>query len=46
MTAMENATDNADELIKKLTLQRNRIRQANITREITEIVGTAEALEE
>lgn len=44
MTAMENATDNADEMIHKLTLLYNRTRQQNITREITEIVGGAEAL--
>ena len=44
MVAMKNATDNAEELLKSLTLQRNRIRQASITKEISEIVGTAEAL--
>ena len=44
MTAMSNATDNAAELNKKLDLQYNKVRQANITREITEIVGGAEAL--
>ncbi|MFO7173689.1 MAG: ATP synthase F1 subunit gamma [Bacillota bacterium] len=44
MTAMGNATDNATELIAKLTLQYNRARQAAITKEISEIVGGAEAL--
>lgn len=44
MTAMKNASDNADELIKKLTLEYNRIRQAKITQEINEIVGGAKAL--
>lgn len=44
MTAMGNATDNAKELISKLTLQMNRARQAQITKEISEIVGGAEAL--
>jgi len=44
MTAMENATDNADELIETLTLLYNRTRQSTITKEITEIVGGAEAL--
>lgn len=44
MTAMSSATDNAKELISDLTLTYNKVRQANITREITEIVGGAEAL--
>ena len=44
MIAMKNATDNAEELLKSLTTQRNKIRQASITKEISEIVGTAEAL--
>ena len=44
MTAMGSATDNAEELIAKLILNYNKIRQATITREITEIVGGAEAL--
>ncbi len=44
MTAMENATDNAEELIHDLTLFYNRARQTSITKEITEIVGGAEAL--
>lgn len=45
MTAMKNATDNATELIDTLTLSFNRIRQAEITQEITEIVAGASALE-
>ena len=45
MTAMKNATDNADELIDTLTLSYNRARQAAITQEITEIVSGAAALE-
>jgi len=44
MIAMKNATDNAEELLKALTLLRNKIRQATITKELSEIVGTAEAL--
>ena len=44
MTAMESATDNAGELISDLTLHYNKARQANITKEISEIVGGAEAL--
>jgi F-type H+-transporting ATPase subunit gamma len=44
MTAMENATKNAGELVDSLTLARNKVRQAAITREIAEIVGGAEAL--
>lgn len=44
MAAMGSATDNAQELISTLVLNYNKVRQANITREITEIVGGAEAL--
>lgn len=44
MSAMRNATDNAGEMIKALTLSFNRARQAAITTEISEIVGGAEAL--
>ena len=44
MTAMDKATDNAQELIKELQLTYNRTRQAAITKEILEIVGGAEAL--
>lgn len=42
--AMNNATDNAAELIELLTLERNKARQASITSEILDIVGGAEAL--
>lgn len=44
MTAMDAATENAEEMIKKLTLMFNRARQAAITTELMEIVGGAEAL--
>ena len=43
-TAMESATTNANEMIDALTLKYNRVRQAAITQEISEIVGGAEAL--
>ncbi len=41
---MKNATDNADELVKTLTREYNKARQAQITQELTEITGGAEAL--
>jgi F-type H+-transporting ATPase subunit gamma len=44
MTAMDSATNNAKEMISKLTLQYNRARQAAITKELMEIVSGAEAL--
>ncbi len=44
MTAMDNATSNADEMLQKLNLYYNRARQAAITQEISEIVGGAAAL--
>jgi F-type H+-transporting ATPase subunit gamma len=44
MTAMNNATRNATDMIDALTLQMNKIRQAAITKEILEVVGGAEAL--
>jgi len=44
MSAMDNATRNASEMIGKLTLQYNRARQAAITKELLEIIGGAEAL--
>jgi F-type H+-transporting ATPase subunit gamma len=44
MTAMSNASDNAVEIVGKLTLQYNKARQASITQEILEVVGGAEAL--
>ena len=43
MTAMENATSNADEMISSLTLKYNRARQEAITKELMDIVGGAEA---
>jgi F-type H+-transporting ATPase subunit gamma len=42
--AMENATDNAQEMIEDLTLSFNQARQGAITQEISEIVSGAEAL--
>lgn len=39
MVSMKNATDNADSLIKDLTLEYNKLRQGNITRELLEIAG-------
>jgi F-type H+-transporting ATPase subunit gamma len=44
MTAMEAATSNADEMIYRLTMKLNRLRQESITTELMEIVGGAEAL--
>jgi F-type H+-transporting ATPase subunit gamma len=44
MTAMRSASENAGEVIEDLTLQMNRARQAEITQEIMEVVGGAEAL--
>ena len=44
MTAMEAATNNAEEMIDKLTLHINRVRQASITTEIIEVVSGANAL--
>ncbi len=44
MSAMDNATRNAGDLIDSLTLQYNRARQANITKELIEIISGAEAL--
>ena len=45
MSAMENATKNAGEMIQKFTLQYNRARQARITTELIEIISGASALE-
>ncbi len=45
MSAMRNATDNAGELIRELNITFNRARQAQITKEIAEIVGGADALQ-
>jgi F-type H+-transporting ATPase subunit gamma len=44
MTAMDSASKNADEVIERLTLNMNRVRQAAITREIIEVVSGAQAL--
>ncbi len=44
MVAMKNATDNANQLIKDLTLEYNKLRQSNITRELTEITSATAAL--
>jgi F-type H+-transporting ATPase subunit gamma len=44
MIAMKNATENADQIIDELTLLYNSVRQAAITREISEIVGGAAAV--
>ncbi|MFM2020877.1 MAG: hypothetical protein RJB02_585, partial [Pseudomonadota bacterium] len=44
MTAMDNATRNAGDMINKLTIQYNRTRQAAITTELVEIISGAEAL--
>jgi F-type H+-transporting ATPase subunit gamma len=46
MTAMENATKNCEELITKVTLQANTVRQASITKELMDIVGGVEALKQ
>jgi F-type H+-transporting ATPase subunit gamma len=44
MTAMDSATNNASDMIDRLTLKYNRARQAAITTELMEIIGGAEAL--
>jgi len=44
MTAMDNATRNATDMIKRLTLQMNRMRQASITKELIEIISGADAV--
>ena len=44
MTAMDSATDNAEEMIEELTLKYNQARQSSITQELTEIVAGANAL--
>lgn len=46
MLAMKNATDNANDLIDDLTLEFNTARQANITQELAEITGGAEAIQQ
>ena len=45
MVAMKNATDNANQLIRDLTIEYNKLRQANITKELLEIGSAAMALE-
>lgn len=44
MRAMDNATTNAGTLIEKITLEMNKVRQGNITRELSEIIGTNEVI--
>lgn len=44
MVAMKQATENGKEVIKRLSLERNKVRQAMITRELSEIIGGADAL--
>jgi F-type H+-transporting ATPase subunit gamma len=44
MTAMDNATDNANEMLDKLRLKSNQARQGKITNEISEIIGGSEGL--
>ena len=44
MAAMENATKNCSEMIDKVTLLANKVRQAAITKDLMDIVGGAEAL--
>jgi F-type H+-transporting ATPase subunit gamma len=44
MTARDSATNNASDMIDRLTLEMNRARQASITKELMEIIGGAEAL--
>ena len=44
MVAMKNATDNANQLVKHLTLEYNKLRQSNITKELLEISSAAMAL--
>lgn len=46
MTAMENATKNCSEMIDKITLLANKVRQASITKELMDVVGGVEALKE
>jgi F-type H+-transporting ATPase subunit gamma len=45
MIAMKSATDNADKMVKSLTMQYNRARQSQITTELSEIMGGVEAME-
>jgi F-type H+-transporting ATPase subunit gamma len=45
MTSMDKASENAEDLLKNLRINYNKARQESITRELTEIVGGASALE-
>jgi F-type H+-transporting ATPase subunit gamma len=44
MISMKSATDNADKMVKSLTMQYNRARQSQITTELSEIMGGVEAM--
>ena len=44
MMAMQSATDNAEAILHELSIEYNRVRQAQITQEITEVIGGAKAL--
>jgi F-type H+-transporting ATPase subunit gamma len=44
MVAMQNATENSEDLIKDLSLRFNKARQASITKELIDIIGGVEAL--
>jgi F-type H+-transporting ATPase subunit gamma len=44
MVAMRNATENANDLVQSLSLTYNKVRQANITNQVTEIASAAEAM--
>ena len=44
MMAMQAATDNAEAILRELSIEYNRVRQAQITQEITEVIGGAKAL--
>jgi F-type H+-transporting ATPase subunit gamma len=44
MTAMENATKNCSEMIDKITLLANKVRQASVTKELMDVVGGVEAM--
>ena len=44
MMAMQSATDNAEAILRELSIEYNRVRQAQITQEITEVIGGAKAL--
>jgi len=44
MMAMQSATDSARQILNQLSIQYNRVRQAAITQEITEVIGGAKAL--